>query len=196
MRRGAAVWVLAALAGLAGAAAGGGAWAEGNPPVVEAYRRLLLEPTEEHLLDAVLAADTSENAPDARTVDFLRRHLRVTEGTVLVLDGEGYSDAEVAYQCLDAGILSMGGIIPGRRVKGIVSRWSEEWNCPYRLHLVEIPAEDAVRCEALARAWMEGYRAGRAGEKPGADMPGESAERSNWSKGFYWGKGARRSAGE
>ena len=192
MRRGAAVWVLAALAG---ALACGGVRAEGNPPVVEAYRLLLLEPTEGHLLDAVLAADTYENAPDARTVDFLRRHLRVTEGAVLVLDGEGYSDAEVAYQCLDAGILSMAGI-PGRRVKGIVSRWSERWNCPYRLHLVEIPAEDAVRCEALARAWMEGYRAGRAGEKPGADVQGGAAERSNWLKGYYWGKGARRSAGE
>lgn len=190
MRRGAAVWVLAAAA--LGAAAGGVARAEGNPPVVEAYRRLLLEPTEEHLLDAVIAAHT--NVPDARTVEFLRRHLRETEGTVLVLDGEGYSDAEVAYQCLDAALMMEG--IPGRRVKGIVSRWSEEEECPFRLHLVEIPAEDAVRCEALARAWMAGYRAGRAGEKPGADVAGESAERSNWSEGYCRGKAARKSAGE
>jgi hypothetical protein len=191
MRRGAAVWVLAALAGLSGALAEGGARAEGNPPVVEAYRLLLLEPTEEHLLDAVLAADTYANAPDARTVEFLRRHLWVTEGTVLVLDGEGYSDAEVASQCLDMGILSMQGI-PGRRVKGIVSRWMEEENCPYRLHLVELSAEDTARCDAQARAWVEGYRAGRAGKA----RPDGAVEQANWLQGYYEGKAARKLAGE
>lgn len=189
MRHGVAVWVLAALAGMSGVPSGGAAQAEGNPPVEEAYRRLLLEPTEEHLLDAVLAAHT--NVPDARTVDFLRRHLRVTEGAVLVLDGEGYSDAEVAYQCLEGGILDLTAI-PGRRVKGIVSRWMEEENCPCRLHLVEIPDEDAVQCEEEARAWLEGYRAGYAGK----ERPDGAAEWANWLRGYYEGKAARKLAGE
>ena len=158
------------------------AGAEENLPVVEAYRRLLLEPTEEHLLDAATAAYT--NAPDARTVEFLRRHLRVTEGAVLVLDGERYSDAELAYQCLDGNILDLTQI-PGRRVKGIVSRWMGDG--PFRLHLVEITAEDAARCEALAQTWLEGYRAGLAGETPEAG----ATERANWMRGYYVGKKAQ-----
>lgn len=185
MRRGVAVCVLAVAT--AGALAGGGVRAEGTPPVVEAYRRLLLEPTEEHLLDAAIAAHM--NAPDLWTVEFLRRHLRNTEGTVLSIDGVEYSDAEVAYQCLDGCVLDTTEIAGGR-VKGIVSRWVED--CPFRLHLVEMPADNAARCDALARAWLEGYRTGRAGKV----RPDEAAEWTNWLRGYYAGKAARKLAGE
>lgn len=185
MRRGVAVFVLSVAA--AGALAGSSVRAEGMPPVLEAYRRLLLEPTEEHLLDAAIAAHM--NAPDLRTVEFLRRHLRNTEGTVLAIDGVEYSDAEVAYQCLDGCVLDTAEIAGGR-VKGIVSRRVED--CPFRLHLVEIPVDDAARCDTLAQAWLEGYRIGRAGKA----RPDGAAKWTNWLRGYYAGKAARKLAGE
>lgn len=179
--------VLAAVACLA-AAAPCGVRAEGNPPVVEEYRRLMLEPTEAHLLDAAIAAVSS--VPDERTVEFLRRHLRETGRTVLVLDGEEYSDAELAYQCLEF----MVDAPIGGRVKGIVSRWMGD--APFRLHLVEISPEDAARCDELAQVWLEGFRAGRAAEAPtGGEDEGET-ERENRRRGYEAGRVARALAGE
>ena len=183
--------VLAAVACLA-AMAPCGVRAEGNPPVVEEYRRLMLEPTAAHLLDAAIAAVSS--VPDERTVEFLRRHMRETERTVLVLEGVEYSDAELAYQCLDFMLdLPIGG-----RVKGIVSRRVR--NSPFRLHLVEIAPEDAARCDALAQAWLEGFRAGRAGQATGSAGPeGKDEEengRENRRRGYEAGRVARALAGE
>lgn len=183
--------VLAAAACLA-AAAPCGVRAEGNPPVVEEYRRLMMEPTEAHLLDAAIAAVAS--VPDERTVEFLRRHQRETERTVLVLDGVEYSDAEMAYQCLEF----MVDVPIGGRVKGIVSRWVGD--APFRLHLVEISAEDAARCDAQAQVWLEGFRAGRAADAPGsAGTEGEDEgenERENRRRGYEAGRVARALAGE
>lgn len=166
-----------------------GEGAEGNSSVVEAYQRLLLEPSEEHLLDAAIAA-AHMYVSDPQTVEFLRGHLRETEGTVLVIDGEGYSDAELAYQCLSGSILDLTQI-PARRVKGIIARWMEEENCPFRMHLLEISDENAARCDALAQEWLEGYRAAMAGEAHAAEGTSGDSESANWWRGYHAGKEAR-----